>query len=283
MKKRKENGSDLNKKPHKKPKKKIHRPKVVGEGKPKRTPKPKTPKCATPGSASLKPRTPKPATTKRVNSKKNKAGKGKNKSSLEDSITVSEEVSVERNDPIVSCRRRLNFDKDNPSEDPRTSIGVLSNGPLEHESSTQVANKDVNMSSGDFAMNQTGCQYNSIQRHQINRSSECLDTVIEVWRIPSTCQKRRNMGRKPDKGMRPPTTTVSYSLNDEPNKAKGKRSKQLRIARPREALACKRQESESFQRTEAKNDALFMGGNEGTMPGQNLQLYCKLSGNSVLE
>lgn len=76
-KKRKNDGVDSNKRPLKTPKNKIHRPKVVGEAKPKRPREPKTPM----------PKTPKPKIPKRAYTKKS-----------------SKRVGVE------NVRRALNFD-----------------------------------------------------------------------------------------------------------------------------------------------------------------------------
>lgn len=84
LKKRPDNGIDLDKTPRKKPKKKIHRPKVVGEGKPRTTTlAPKTP---------TKSEKPKTAAKKRVCSKKNMS----NMKILENSDTPQEEVFVEK-------------------------------------------------------------------------------------------------------------------------------------------------------------------------------------------
>ncbi|PON93600.1 DNA-3-methyladenine glycosylase I [Trema orientale] len=283
-KKRRENDLDLNKRPQKKPRKKIHRPKVVGEGKPKRTPKPKTPKRTTSKSASFEPCTPKPATPKRVISKKNTPGKRKNKNSLKGSITLLEEVSEERKDqrkdPIVPCRRSLNFDKKKNSEEQCIAQNEQRNDPLKAETSTQAVNKEADMSFGDFFLNQNGRQHgkktghqcgknNSVKvyrtRLQTKRSNKHVVVNMDGWPIPSICKNKRSMRRKPHKGMHP----------------KGKRSmrrprkifpllkipacEHLRVAGPQEKPACQRQECENFRRGEARDDALSIGGNDRTM------------------
>ncbi|PON46015.1 DNA-3-methyladenine glycosylase I [Parasponia andersonii] len=289
-KKRKENGSDLNQKPPKKLKKKIHRPKVCGEGRPKRIPKPKTTKCTTSKSDSLKPGTPKPTTPKRVILRKKKSGERKKKNNIKDSdsITNSEEVSVERNDPIVSCRRSLDSAMEKHAEDQCIPHNEMRSGPLEAKTSTQAVNKEAVKSLGDSDSvgNQTGWQRNSMRIYQMKlrkvRFNEGHFMSIDGWPLPNTCKNKRSKKRNLNKGVHPPTTTEIPPLNDELEsviKTVGKRSKRcprkfwkpLRACR-RQKLACKKKTSESFQRTEAKNDALSVGGNEPTMTGRQDEL-----------
>ncbi|PON75269.1 DNA glycosylase [Trema orientale] len=281
-KKRKENGSDLNQKPQKKLKKKIHRPKVCGEGKPKRTPKPKTTKCTTSKSDSLKPGTPQPTTPKRVILREKKSGVRKNKNNLKDSITNSEEVSVERNDPTVSCRRSLNSAMEKHAEDQCIPHNEIRSGPLEAKTSNQAVNKEADKHLVDFVGNQTGWQRNSMRIYQMKlqkvRFSEGHFMSTDGWPLPNTCKKQRSKNRNLNKGMHPPTTTETQPLQSV-IKTVGKRSKRcprkfwkpLRTCR-RQKLACKRKTSESFQRTEARNHALSVGGNGRTMTGRRGEL-----------
>ncbi|XP_073006839.1 protein ROS1A-like isoform X1 [Typha latifolia] len=99
-------GIDLNKTPQQKPKRKKHRPKVIKEGKPAKTPKPRTPK----------PVTPKPA----INKEEKPTGKRKYVRKKKDqNSTVEPPVSGEVADScsgsgIKSVRRCLNFDNEDP-------------------------------------------------------------------------------------------------------------------------------------------------------------------------
>ncbi|XP_042481006.1 transcriptional activator DEMETER-like [Macadamia integrifolia] len=97
---------DLNKTPQQKSRRKKHRPKVIVEGKPKRTPKSVTPNQNPPGKR-----------------------KYVRKKSLQDSETPSAEAVVEAIDPspnssAKSCRRALNFNLEDKrrEEHPHTSL-----------------------------------------------------------------------------------------------------------------------------------------------------------------
>ncbi|XP_015898699.3 DNA glycosylase/AP lyase ROS1 [Ziziphus jujuba] len=99
------NGIDLNKTPQKKQRRKKHRPKVVREGKPKRTPKPVTPK---------------PAGSKENPTEKRKyvRKKGVNKAPETSPPAVAGQTSDFRTDQTTkkSCRRTLNFETEEPKE-----------------------------------------------------------------------------------------------------------------------------------------------------------------------
>ncbi|CBI30244.3 unnamed protein product, partial [Vitis vinifera] len=90
---------DLNKTPQQKPRRKKHRPKVVIEGKPKRTPKPVNPKCT--GSQGN-------PTGKRKYVRKNGVNKPSTNSPAEIMGRSTEPERPERT--MMSCRRGLNFD-----------------------------------------------------------------------------------------------------------------------------------------------------------------------------
>ncbi|KAL6337168.1 hypothetical protein AAG906_036482 [Vitis piasezkii] len=90
---------DLNKTPQQKPRRKKHRPKVVIEGKPKRTPKPVNPKCT--GSQGN-------PTGKRKYVRKNGVNKPSTNSPAEIMGQSTEPERPERT--MMSCRRGLNFD-----------------------------------------------------------------------------------------------------------------------------------------------------------------------------
>ncbi|KAI3458882.1 hypothetical protein Pfo_015545 [Paulownia fortunei] len=97
-------GIDLNKTPQQKaPKRKKHRPKVIVEGKPKRTPKPAATKSNTPDG------NPK---VKRKYVRKN--GIKTSTTSLTDAVNVVEASNV--GSGTKSCKRKLNFDLDNGAE-----------------------------------------------------------------------------------------------------------------------------------------------------------------------
>ncbi|KAK9280199.1 hypothetical protein L1049_013886 [Liquidambar formosana] len=147
-KKRSKSSIDLNKKPQQRPRKKKHRPKVVVEGKPKKTPKPKTPK---------------PTTPKRASSTKDQSVKRKyvRKNKLKDTdYTPLEDATWEATDPIseraeTSCKRALNFDVENPSRD-ESAIITASHQYL-------LQNREVDKSSCklDFDLNLESHDYNS--------------------------------------------------------------------------------------------------------------------------
>ncbi|XP_057979531.1 transcriptional activator DEMETER-like [Malania oleifera] len=104
-------GIDLNKTPEQKtPKRRKHRPKVIIEGKPKRTPKSATPK--------------------KPNLKENPSGKRKyvRRKGLKSSTTQLAEVNNEITDPPVrsaakTCRRVLNFDMEKMGDDIQAKTG----------------------------------------------------------------------------------------------------------------------------------------------------------------
>lgn len=106
IKKRPNNGIDVNKKPKQRPKMKRHRPKVAIDhihGQPRKAPKAQTPRPSTP-----KPKTPKCAN---LRAKIYSA----NKSDLKGSASTSENVNAEAvfvspTCVAVSCKRSLNFD-----------------------------------------------------------------------------------------------------------------------------------------------------------------------------
>ncbi|XP_060965803.1 protein ROS1A isoform X2 [Cannabis sativa] len=121
--KKRGNDSELEKTPAKKPKKKkkkkIHRPKVVGTSKLRRTPSKGTP---------LKPHTPKPITPKRVSGTKNVV---KNKKNIKNKITSEcdkekvDETSAEAvNDASVSRRKFLDFDKEEKIEESLAIVNI---------------------------------------------------------------------------------------------------------------------------------------------------------------
>ncbi|XP_058108414.1 protein ROS1A-like [Magnolia sinica] len=96
-----DNHIDLNKTPHqKRPKRKKHMPKVVVEGKPKRTPKPPTPPKGNP-------------LQKRKYVRKN----GLKASMATSSADVGEVLSSARMHDVKSCKRALNFDSEGRSGD----------------------------------------------------------------------------------------------------------------------------------------------------------------------
>ncbi|KAF8397816.1 hypothetical protein HHK36_016740 [Tetracentron sinense] len=103
-----DNGIDLNKTPQQKPKRRKHRPKVIRESKPKRTPKPVTPRQAS--------------------SKENPPAKRKyvRKNGLKASATPPADVAGEIIDPtfgptVKSCKRALNFDLEGQERDERST------------------------------------------------------------------------------------------------------------------------------------------------------------------
>ncbi|KAH7542034.1 hypothetical protein FEM48_Zijuj02G0030600 [Ziziphus jujuba var. spinosa] len=125
LKKRPNNDLDLDKKPRKKPKKKIHRPKVVGEGKPKRTLAPKTPTKRAPKLKKPK-AAPKSEKLKRAAKKHLSSGKRENMKNLENSETITEEVFMELSvsDPVGSLAVSLSVP--NHLTDESTSAVVTS-------------------------------------------------------------------------------------------------------------------------------------------------------------
>ncbi|XP_009379777.2 DNA glycosylase/AP lyase ROS1 isoform X1 [Musa acuminata AAA Group] len=98
-------GVDFNKTPQQKPKRKKHRPKVIKEGKPTRTPKPRTPKLVTPEVAKMK---EEGSTGKRKYVRKKIVLSSSDASS---SILV-DNVVLDGTNRGKSVRRRLNFDSE---------------------------------------------------------------------------------------------------------------------------------------------------------------------------
>ncbi|KAF8396460.1 hypothetical protein HHK36_018082 [Tetracentron sinense] len=143
-----ENGIDLNKTPQQKPKRRKHRPKVVVEGKPKRTPKPVTPKQAS--------------------SKENPLGKRKyvRKNGLKASATPPANVTEETIDPTLvhtakSCKRALNFDLEGQGRDesPGTKLDHQ-DGPLHSSADSSSCRWGLNLNS-KFQANNLNAKINS--------------------------------------------------------------------------------------------------------------------------
>ncbi|RWW53433.1 hypothetical protein BHE74_00040112 [Ensete ventricosum] len=98
-------GIDLNRTPQQKPKRKMHRPKVIQEGKPTRTPKPRTPKLVTPKAAKM---IEEGSTGKRKYVRK----KIVLSSSDASSSMLVDNVVPDGTNRGKSVRRRLNFDSE---------------------------------------------------------------------------------------------------------------------------------------------------------------------------
>ncbi|RWV93041.1 hypothetical protein GW17_00044524 [Ensete ventricosum] len=98
-------GIDLNRTPQQKPKRKKHRPKVIQEGKPTRTPKPRTPKLVTPKAAKM---IEEGSTGKRKYVRK----KIVLSSSDASSSMLVDNVVPDGTNRGKSVRRRLNFDSE---------------------------------------------------------------------------------------------------------------------------------------------------------------------------
>ena len=224
-KKRKNDCIDLNKTPRKTPRKKVHMPKILGEGRRKR-PSPTQPK------------TPKPSTPKRVYVKKSVSVNRKNKSSLNNSVSISKQVGVvERVEADLSCKRSLNFDKEIPLE-------------------VQSSNAQVD-------------EPNASLMESIVSLNALSETLTMSLNFPSTCKKKRaaRRGKKLD-DMQGPSFMV---------KTKKKRSRlrtprkdlsifgqslpheNLKITPHVEDLAHEKQEIEICPMLEAKIDALYTG------------------------
>ncbi|KAJ6849903.1 transcriptional activator DEMETER-like [Iris pallida] len=103
---RENQGMDLNKTPEQKPRRKKHRPKVIREGKPAKTPKPVTPKPATPRRA-RKTESPSQGKRKYVWKKKKDPNSVHNPSD-----TVGESVNSQNGSASKPVRRSLNFDNE---------------------------------------------------------------------------------------------------------------------------------------------------------------------------
>ncbi|KAJ4969867.1 hypothetical protein NE237_002966 [Protea cynaroides] len=137
------NGIDLNKTPQQKPKRKKHRPKVVIEGKPKRTTKPVTPNQA---SEKQNP----PVKRKYVRKKNLKAPETPATEAVGDTINPSPSSTVK------SCKRVLNFNLEDQArnEHPCTSLdnqeGFLHNS-VENTSSRQIINLNSKSLTKDFS------------------------------------------------------------------------------------------------------------------------------------
>ncbi|KAF3455101.1 hypothetical protein FNV43_RR05549 [Rhamnella rubrinervis] len=174
-KKRLNNDIDLNERPKKKPKKKVHRPKVVGEGKPRKPLAPMTPKKAAPKRAP-KAEKPKPAAKEHV------VRKRKNSSKLKNSVIPSEQ-SEEKIDPTFVSKL----------EDESSSIVVTQ---LEDESASIVVtrhNQEVEGSVNDY-----GCSYNSLPVYQskYKTAGDCLISVRKITPMfPNDCMKKRTRKR----------------------------------------------------------------------------------------
>ncbi|XP_073114021.1 protein ROS1A isoform X3 [Elaeis guineensis] len=103
--KRENQGIDLNKKTEQKPKRKKHRPKVIREEKPARTPKPVTPKPLTPKRAKNKEENP--------SGKRKYVRKSKVQNSMDNPTGASGEIANPVNiSRTESVRRCLNFDSE---------------------------------------------------------------------------------------------------------------------------------------------------------------------------
>ena len=166
-KKRLNNDIDLNKRPRKKPKKKVHRPKVVSEGKPRKTLAPMTPKKAAPKRA-LKSKKPKPAAKERVLRKR------KNLSKLKNSVTPSVQ-SEEKIDPTF-----------------------VSN--LEDDENTSTADTEVTRHNQavEGSVNDCGCSYNSLSVYQskYKAAGDCLISIRKITPMfPYDSMRRRTRRR----------------------------------------------------------------------------------------
>nr|DAD47437.1 TPA_asm: hypothetical protein HUJ06_017374 [Nelumbo nucifera] len=156
---------DLNKKPQQKPKRKKIRPKVIIEGKPKRTPKPTTPK--------------------QVSTKENPSGKRKyvRRKGLKTSDTPSETV-LEINGPslepsVKSCKRALNFDL------------VDQAGAEMHSYSTSLSHQEVIFHGKDNSSCRQTLNLNSESQKQdlgiqVNNDSQTKSTVQPRQGIEAT-------------------------------------------------------------------------------------------------
>ncbi|KAM1116081.1 hypothetical protein TB2_006538 [Malus domestica] len=116
-------GIDLNEGPHKKPKKKVYRPKVVCIGRP-RPIEPKTPKKATPKRPASKPKTPKPTAKMHVSSEQNMSAE-KSSSSPKHSVPI--EVTLDK--VAFSVSDRATLDGDLKSKSNTENVIILANPP----------------------------------------------------------------------------------------------------------------------------------------------------------
>ncbi|KAJ9540307.1 hypothetical protein OSB04_026813 [Centaurea solstitialis] len=115
---RDEQGIDLNKTPHQKTptRRRKHRPKVIREGKPKRTPKPKDPSnAATPNETRVK---------RNVGKRKYVRKKGIEKLGGEQQSRVDDAAASGVETPAKSCKKQLNFDLEPVAQD--ESYGIRS-------------------------------------------------------------------------------------------------------------------------------------------------------------
>lgn len=278
----------------------MYRPKVIGQAKPK-----PTPKRATSKRASIEPLTP-----RRVSSKK---------TATKASVTIATSEEQAMNAP---CRRRLIFDVEKNSEEKYGIIGLLEEAKT---SPSILESRDGTQIQVDHKENvcQTGCEDNFIQvtSQRIDRSSDCHDAIMKInINFPIFCKRKRTMrrrikldnrkkifklrkGRNKGKTMHLPNgITNNRALIDElPSvvKTKKKRSKRCTprkdLARLTEIAFFKRYPGEMplLQTQESKNcwgphdmkkDALSVGGNEGIIIEEksNLELNNNKSEESML-
>lgn len=180
-----ENETDLTKRTHQRPRKKMYRPKVIGEGRPRKSKgpsmpakhkqafsKPKTPRPVTPNRVLPKSRTrklralPKPRPRK-LGFQKNRCGKSSKK--LEDDNRVNAEA-------VVSCRDLILVENEMESEKaPAETAGIEVKESMEDNSASIVTETTVGL------------------------TERLCGWFCEILHIPQECKKKRIPRRKPTK------------------------------------------------------------------------------------
>ncbi|XP_045808298.1 DNA glycosylase/AP lyase ROS1-like [Trifolium pratense] len=170
----------LNKTPEKKPRRKKHRPKVIREGKPKRTPKPATPK---------------PAPSKENTTGKRKYVRRKELKKTSTPAEVTGEIAEETPEAAkMSCQRSLNFD-----------IGTKDESSAGRENITALLGKENGVAAQETNFGLI-CDLNTSVnvKHASNSSMSLPEETHETKPKENPTGKRKYIRRKLNKTSAPP-------------------------------------------------------------------------------
>ncbi|XP_058088746.1 protein ROS1A-like isoform X2 [Magnolia sinica] len=207
-------GIDLNKTPPQKPpRRKKHRPKVIRDGKPKRTPKP--------------PEAPKQATNKENPSGKRKYVRktGQKVSSTPPSVELGETVDVGAGEGAKSCKRALNFDSEGQAGDQNPSTIAqhdIPNGGIANAALNAATSSMWNFNIGTESQAHNGCiAFNSSPGFKSTvQLAQGLEVVVENSPAGIAFDLNRSLTQMLDEYMSLPENPSPAIAWNEPPKEK---------------------------------------------------------------
>lgn len=187
-KKRLNNDTDINERLRKKPKKKVHRPKVVGEGRPRKTLEPNTPKKPAPKRAP-KSEKPKSAAKECVSLRKNRSGK-RDVNKSENSVTPLEQSEGKNDSTFVSSLAVTIYTRKQLEDESTTCQQKLRN-------SCEITDQNQAVEVDSFT-NQSGCSYNSLVAYQHKyEAGDCLIGCRNITPVfPRKFKKQRTRKKR---------------------------------------------------------------------------------------